>query len=996
MVASEQVQNHGRRKQKSSDNLPSHSHATQTPLRTEVQALTNIAADADFDQNEDRRKRQRTGSSDGKPTAQGNTVENAWQNQLQAAAFGRPTSNRVSQSLVQEEEEVIHTDSNSSEGLAKGDGMASSTTEAIGPIVDGTTAKEMGQLASKRSRKGPIATPPKKMLRVRPDGKLGSPKASRLAQDARSKRSRKKTKSDAVSKIMIAVIRYRVDKKACKSTGYKIDDILSGLTIHPGPRPVHSPEPSKPAGPPKPTHPFFLVGSAVAPPVHDSKASNDVKRSGLPNSPRKQDSNIVSHKKARVTSKPPDITSGPALAFGFGLPMFGSDHARISRFPGATEPLWPPEGMVNIGRPIESSKASLGPLEVFHPPSARRKLKNVEVQIPEEDEVLKPCVDMVHTYRADETISHKLRCRDWREFRRPLRRILTGRDLQQAVRQNLTYKLPHPQPEEGIDHDEDELSGPQPLYDPAHSALEHVYECIATSLTAFDEFKCETQDWVHKYAPKSAEDVLQQRREAVILRDWLKGLTITSVGNFGDDGSRLRDSSVPTRRRGGNVKRGRRKRAEDLEDFLVSSDEDASQMDDIVDFNTVEPTNSPTTKSVLLAGDSVGKSGSREKSTNAIVISGPHGCGKTTSVYAVAHELGFEVFEINSGSRRSGRDVLDKVGDMTRNHLVKHADGDATPEAKDEAEGMDIVNEKLKQDLESGRQGTVNSFFKPKPTTKKRAAEPKKIQQKSSPTKSKEQPKKPQSQKQSLILLEEVDVLFEEDKMFWTTTLELILQSKRPIIMTCTDESLVPLDDMALYAILRFTPPSASLATDYLLLVAANEGHLLSRDAVLTLYNAKGSDLRASLTELNFFCQMGIGDTKGGLEWMLPPSTSKSSQGENVKLRVVSDGTYQNGIGWFNGDYRTPQPGDSIEQETEMLLEAWNGWGFDIGASEEYISAQVSALPKEASRRQVLEALQSHDQAFETLSAADTFPACVTRHPDMVSTLHNLYIRSTP
>jgi hypothetical protein len=183
--------------------------------------------------------------------------------------------------------------------------------------------------------------------------------------------------------------------------------------------------------------------------------------------------------------------------------------------------------------------------------------------------------------------------------------------------------------------------------------------------------------------------------------------------------------------------------------------------------------------------------------------------------------------------------------------------------------------------------------------------------------------------KNSLILLEEVDILFEEDRQFWTTLLSLLSQSKRPIVMTCNDESLVPLEAIPLHRILRFQPPSATLAADYLLLVAAAEGHLLSRPAVEALYESKKHDLRASIMELEFWCQMAIGDRKGGLDWMINQHDPDEG-GQIIDKQVASRGSYLPGMGWSNHDAVVAHAGEAGLLEEILTTDAWENWGIDI------------------------------------------------------------------
>lgn len=90
--------------------------------------------------------------------------------------------------------------------------------------------------------------------------------------------------------------------------------------------------------------------------------------------------------------------------------------------------------------------------------------------------------------------------------------------------------------------------------------------------------------------------------------------------------------------------------------------------------------------------------------TNTIVIVGPHGSGKTSSVYACAQELGFEVFEVYPGiGRRNGASVDGLIGEVGRNHIVRKG-----------LKGMAGVLDKVKSERDTQlEKGQVKLSLKP-------------------------------------------------------------------------------------------------------------------------------------------------------------------------------------------------------------------------------------------------------------------------------------------
>jgi sorting nexin-8 len=460
---------------------------------------------------------------------------------------------------------------------------------------------------------------------------------------------------------------------------------------------------------------------------------------------------------------------------------------------------------------------------------------------------------------------------------------------------------------------------------PSHPVIAQVRSYLPITSTAFDQGRAKDGiAWTVQYAPRTAIDVLQPA--ALQMRDWMRSLT-TSVTQ--KTHSSVGDKAAQASKRLSRKKK-RRKISNELDDFIASSDDETE--------------------------------GEYDKNVkNAVLISGPAGCGKTASVFTVAKELDFEVFEVHPGMRRSAKDVLDRVGDMTQNHLVQGAENGVA--AEPDTSTLDAAS--INQDIASGKQGTMNKFFSKTQTDKHRKSR-RKVSGKSV-----ESTKAPKAQKQSVILLEEVDVLFDEDKGFWSGVMSLISQSKRPVVLTCNDESAIPFDDLHLHATWRYEPPSPDLASEYLVALAANEGHVLERDSVRSLYTSKGHDLRATITELDFWCQMGIGSQKGGLDWMLDHPSSGPMRTSGGPLRVFSKDTYASGIG-----LALPSQVSKDHQQEILLRYAQDYLGISVTewqeASDVLSTAQSSQEHVEPSRKG-LDDLQRAIELLDSRSVLDLF-----------------------
>lgn len=193
--------------------------------------------------------------------------------------------------------------------------------------------------------------------------------------------------------------------------------------------------------------------------------------------------------------------------------------------------------------------------------------------------------------------------------------------------------------------------------------------------------------------------------------------------------------------------------------------------------------------------------------TNLILLQGPSGSGKSSTVHAVARELGYEVFEVSAGfGRRSAKDLERYVGDAARNHVVNGA----SPRKGAKKQGGGTLAAMFGQQQKKEERG-VEAQATARMTSKEQTPE---VNASSGSTEP--------GPTQSLILIDEVDVFFRHEEDCWaggcflfsrrrianaspglgnacltsasspsstTGIAALAAQSRRPIIMTCTGRS---------------------------------------------------------------------------------------------------------------------------------------------------------------------------------------------------------------
>ncbi|NWZ98679.1 ATAD5 protein, partial [Nesospiza acunhae] len=307
------------------------------------------------------------------------------------------------------------------------------------------------------------------------------------------------------------------------------------------------------------------------------------------------------------------------------------------------------------------------------------------------------------------------------------------------------------------------------------------------------------------------------------------------------------------------------------------------------------------------------KSDIEEETTlcNTVLITGPPGVGKTAAVYACAQELGFKIFEVNASCQRSGRQILSQLKEATQSHQVDKKGVNAhkpcffnscstTKSPKKMYSPKKVISPRkpplspkgagLKRSLPSK---TLTNYFKisakrkgvdGEATTEEKiggntqnSLEVKKDTQITSINKE-EGGEHNRKSATSLILFEEVDIIFDEDAGFLSAIKTFMATAKRPVILTTNDPTFSLMFD-GYFEEINFKTPSLINSVSYLQALCLAENLQTDVKDLAALLTTNNGDIRQSVLYLQFWVRSGGGCLK---EKCLAPHEKETRKADNV------------------------------------------------------------------------------------------------------------------
>ncbi|XP_030445181.1 uncharacterized protein LOC115667778 [Syzygium oleosum] len=238
---------------------------------------------------------------------------------------------------------------------------------------------------------------------------------------------------------------------------------------------------------------------------------------------------------------------------------------------------------------------------------------------------------------------------------------------------------------------------------------------------------------------------------------------------------------------------------------------------------------------------------------NVLLVTGPVGCGKSAAIYACAEEQGFEVMEVNASECRNGALMKQKFGEALESHWLKWSTENQ----------MDIqTKNKLCSAADSVKaecQGKTELIELIQPSDEENpccSAGAEKLIARVNGASCHQAEVKP------LILFEDVDITFLDDRGFIAAIQHIAETAKGPLILTSSNCNLLLPDNMERLETC-FTTPSVKELLCHVHMVCGAEKTRIQPHLVQKFIGCCEGDIRKTITNLQFWCQ-GNGYQEGG------------------------------------------------------------------------------------------------------------------------------------
>lgn len=229
---------------------------------------------------------------------------------------------------------------------------------------------------------------------------------------------------------------------------------------------------------------------------------------------------------------------------------------------------------------------------------------------------------------------------------------------------------------------------------------------------------------------------------------------------------------------------------------------------------------------------------------NVILITGPVGCGKSAAVFACAREQGFNIIEVNTSDMRNGAYVRQKFEEATKSHglekwsqeeVINPRDGSLDPDSgtPDRIEYQHLMPCSTRVAIDCNHQKLPTGHY-------------------SGSKASDEAPK--QVINKTLILFEDVDTVFDDDRGFISTILKMAETTKWPIILTSNRKD-PSLPNLLSQIVLDFKYPSTSELLSHVGMICKSEGVRVSVPQLKHVVDICLGDIRKTVMLLQFLYQ---------------------------------------------------------------------------------------------------------------------------------------------